>query len=259
MFSKFIPVVVFTSCIALIGCASQTSNPADTAGTPDTRGGTAVNWIHSRTLTLDTTVSGANVAEDVERYPLAVLLDRNRFDFSQAQANGADVRFFDSGGKALPHAIELWDNEFGSAAVWVLLDEVKANSNGQSIVMRWGNASAPDISDSKSVFRMEDGFVGVWHLDADGNTGPDGYKDSSNHEAHGTGVGMIPGSRVDARIGKGAHLHKPRGQDTARGVRVSGEKAARFNPGPPITVSIWALGDSYAIRSYETKIAKGDT
>jgi len=31
------------------------------------------------------------------------------------------------------------------------------------------------------------------------------------------------------------------------------------NPGPPITVSIWALGYSYPIRSYETIIAKGDT
>ena len=84
-------------------------------------------------------------------------------------------------------------------------------------------------------------------------------KDASDHEAHGTGVGMIPGSRVDARIGKGVHLDNPKGQETARWIRVSGEKAAQFNPGPPITVSIWALGYSYPIRSYETMIAKGDT
>ena len=70
---------------------------------------------------------------------------------------------------------------------------------------------------------------------------------------------MMPGSRVDARIGKGTHLDNPAGQDTARWIRVSGEKARQFNPGPPITVSIWALGYSYPIRSYETMIAKGDT
>jgi hypothetical protein len=201
------------------------------------------------------------VAEDVEKYPLAVLLDRSRFDFSQAQANGADIRFFDSAGKALPHAIELWDKESGSAALWVLLDRVKGNSKDQSIVMKWGHPNAPDISDSKAVFKKENGFVGVWHLDEEGNTNTHGFKDASNHEAHGTGLAMIPGSRVDARIGKGAHLNNPRGQDTARWIRVTGEKAAQFNPrtNTPITVSIWARPHSYPIRSYETMISKGDT
>ena len=58
------------------------------------------------------------------------------------------------------------------------------------------------------------------------------------------------------------HRHATRRRDspdTARWIRVSGEKAQQFNPGPPITVSIWALGHSYPIRSYETMIAKGDT
>jgi hypothetical protein len=127
--------------------------------------------------------------------------------------------------------------------------------------MKWGHSSAPDISDSTAVFRKENGFVGVWHLDEDGNTNAHGFKDSSDHGVHGTGVGMIPGSRVDARIGKGVHLENPRGQDTARWIRVSGEKTAQFNPGTnvPITVSIWARGHSYPIRSYETMISKGDT
>src|SRR5688572_32769636 len=103
------------------------------------------------------------------------------------------------------------------------------NNKEQSIVVLWGNANAPGISDSKAVFKRADGFVGVWHLGEDGNTEADGYKDSSGHEAHGTGVGMIPGSRVDAVIGKGTHLNNPAGQDTARWIRVTGEKAKQFN------------------------------
>jgi hypothetical protein len=216
-------------------------------------------WRYSRTITLDTTPAGANVADDVENYPLAVMLDKSRFDFGQARADGADIRFFDAAGKALPHAIELWDKESGSAAIWVLLDKVKGKSRDQSIVMKWGHASAPDVSDSKAVFKKANGFVGAWHLGEEGSVTADGYKDSSDHEAHGTGVGMIAGSRVNARIGKGAHLDNPLGQDTARWIRVPGEKAKEFNPHKPITVSIWALGYSYPIRSYETIIAKGDT
>jgi hypothetical protein len=251
--------IVLTSCFALCGCALQSSRPAAAGGGSGSAGTSSDAWRYARTITLDTTAAGANVPDAVENYPLAVLLDKSRFDFSQARADGADIRFFDAGGKALPHAIELWDSKLGSAAIWVLLDVVKGNSRDQSIVMRWGHSGAPDISDSKAVFKRAHGFVGAWHLYEDGNTGPDGYKDSSEHEAHGTGVGLMPGSRVDARIGKGTHLDNPAGQDTARWVRVSGEKARQFNPGPPITVSIWARGHSYPIRSYETMISKGDT
>jgi hypothetical protein len=190
---------------------------------------------------------------------VAVLLDQSRFDFGRARADGADLRFFDAAGKALPHAIESWDAASGAAAIWVLVDRVKGGSRDQSIVMHWGHPTAPDIGDSKAVFRRTHGFAGVWHLGEEGGVTPDGYKDASEHGAHGTGVGLAPGSRVSARIGHGAHLDNPKGQDAARWIRVPGEKAREFNPGPPITVSIWALGHSYPIRSYETIIAKGDT
>jgi hypothetical protein len=222
-------------------------------------GGTPGAWAHSRVITIDTTPAGANVTEDVMKYPVAVILDGTKIDFAQAQPNGADIRFFDPQGKQLPHHIEMWDRASAKAAVWVLLDVVKANSAAQSMTMRWGNPTAPNASDSKAVFKREDGFVGVWHLDEDGNTTADGYKDASSHEAHGTGVGMIPGSRVDARVGKGQHLDNPMGQNTARWIRVDGEKATQFNPGPPITASIWMNGYSYPIYSYETMFSKGDT
>jgi hypothetical protein len=239
----------------MAGCAQSSR----TALVPGAAGTSADIWRYAQTITIDTTITGANVPDDVEHYPLAVMLEKNRFDFSQARADGTDIRFFDAAGKALPHAIELWDREAGSAAIWVLLDVIKGNSRDQSIVMRWGHPRAPDISDSKAVFKRMHGFVGAWHLDEDGNTAPGGYKDSSDHDAHGTGVGMTPGSRVNARVGKGTHLNNPVGQDVAEWIRVTGEKATQFNPGPPITVSIWALGHSYPIRSYETMIAKGDT
>ena len=199
----------------------------------------AGRWTYSKNIVLDTTAAGANVAQDVQKYPLAVQLDSTRIDFAQAQPNGADIRFFDAAGKQLPHAIELWDREAGKAAIWVLLDVVKANTADQAIVMKWGNPTAPDASDSKAVFKRADGFVGVWHLDEDGNTTAGGYKDSSEHEAHGTGVGMIAGSRVDGRIGKASHLDNPTGQNAQQqaleGLDVGFE-----------LVSIFALGQDHA-------------
>lgn len=250
---------VLGSCVALSGWAAHSTGLVSAAGAVGGRGSSAAGWRHARALTLDTTPAGANVTEDVANYPLAVLLDASRFDFGQARADGADIRFVDARGRVLPHAIEHWDATARTAAIWVRLDVVRGKTADQSIEMRWGQPGAPDVSDSKAVFRRADGFVGAWHLGEDGNTDVDGYKDSSEHGAHGTGVGMLPGSRVDGRIGKATHLDNPAGQDTARWIRVSGEKARQFNPDGPITVSIWALGHSYPIRSYETIIAKSDT
>ena len=63
-----ITFAVFTSCITLLGCASWSSIAA-------TGDASANEWTYSRTITLDTTASGANVTEDVAKYPLAVLLN----------------------------------------------------------------------------------------------------------------------------------------------------------------------------------------
>jgi Domain of unknown function (DUF2341) len=145
--------VVFTSCFALCGCALQSSRPAAAPEEGGAKGASPDGWRYGQAITLDTTVAGANVPEDVENYPLAVLLDKSRFDFSQARADGADIRFFDAGGKALPHAIELWDRNSGAAAIWVLLDVVKGNSTEQSIVMRWAIRAPPTSAIRKGCSR----------------------------------------------------------------------------------------------------------
>jgi hypothetical protein len=222
-------------------------------------GGSVAPGPNSMVITLDTSAAGANVPQDVDNYPLAIELDATNFDFTKAAAMGEDVTFEKMDGTVLKHSIEHWDAAGGTAALWVKVDKVVGNMAGQQIIMRFGNPGAVSTADSKAVFSKADGFYGVWHLDEDGNTTEGGYADASEHEAHGTGVGMIAGSRVDGRIGKGADLDNPDGQDTARWIRVDGDKATAFNPGPPITASAWALAHSYPIYSYETILAKGDT
>jgi hypothetical protein len=232
---------------------------AGTGGDAGGGGGAPAAGGYQKFIALDTTPSGANITSDVDKYPLAVQLDATNFDFAQAQPMGTDVHFEKMDGTALPHSIEHWDAAGKTAALWVKLDKVVGNMAGQAIRMVWGVPGAPATADSKAVFSTADGFYGVWHLAEDGSTTAGGYKDASGHEAHGTGVNMIAGSRVAARIGKGIDLDNPSGQNTARWVRVDGAKTTAFNPGPPITVSVWALAHSYPINSYETIMSKGDT
>jgi len=242
-----------------LGGAAGAAGAGAGGGGNGAAGGGVSPGAHSMVITLDTSAAGANVSEDVDNYPLAVQLDATNFDFTQAGAMGEDVTFETAEGAPLPHSVEHWDPVGGTAALWVKIPKVVGNMAGQQIRMRWGNPGAVSMADSKAVFSKADGFYGVWHLDEDGNTDPGGFKDASEHEAHATGVGMIAGSRVDARVGKGVHLDNPSGQNTARWIRVEGEKTSAYNPGPAITVSVWALAYSYPISSYETIMCKGDT
>ena len=135
------------ACALSLACAARAPVGPGTAAAPAPGG----HWPYFRMITLDTTPAGADVTEDVTRYPLAVILDRNGIDFGQARPDGHDVRFFDAAGKPLPHAIKTWDAEARKAAVWVLVDRIKASSADQTIVMRWGNPDAPDISNTPAL------------------------------------------------------------------------------------------------------------
>jgi hypothetical protein len=195
-----------------------------------------------------------------------VILKADNFDFSQAKADGSDLRFSKTtrGGEVLPYTIELWDKTGQSAVIWVKLDSIKGGSRAQSFVMHWGNAEAPAVGDSAAVFDVKQGFVGVWHLNEEGNTAEGGYRDASGNEAHMTGVNLKPGSRVDGRVGKGVQLN----YDQVQWIKLDDPKKKRtFDITTRGTFSIWAKARSYrnkgnqetrALPGYETMFAKGD-
>jgi hypothetical protein len=222
-------------------------------------------WRYSRVIKLDTSASGANIKGDVKSYPVAVVLGPQNFDFAQAKADGSDLRFTKAGkGPAYPQALESWDQSGRSAVVWVKLDVVKGRSKGQSFVMHWGNPEAADTGDSKAVFDTKEGFVGVYHLNEEGNTSEGGYLDATGNEAHMTGVNLKPGARVEGRVGKGLALDYAQVQ----WVKLDHPKKKRFfDLTTRATVSVWAKARSYqnkgnkeikSLPGYETMFAKGD-
>jgi hypothetical protein len=79
------------------------------------------DWKHSGSLWILTTPEGANLpATTVEKdFPLLVRLHKDFFDFSQAKADGADLRFSTSTGMPLAYQIDEWDPANGTASIWV--------------------------------------------------------------------------------------------------------------------------------------------
>jgi hypothetical protein len=160
--------------------------------------------------------------------------------------------------------VESWDKAGQTAALWVKLDVVKANNRSQSFVMHWGNAEAGDAADASAVFDAKEGFVGVYHLNEEGNVAEGGYKDATANEAHMTGVNLEAGSRVDGRVGKGLLLTYAQTQ----WVKLDHPRKRRlFDLTTRGTFSIWARASGYqnkgnkenkALPGYETMFAKGD-
>ena len=123
-------------------------------------------WPHTGSVYLLTTPEGANLpaAASAEGFPLLVRLHKNFFNFSQAKANGEDIRFSTSTGAPLAYQIEEWDAANGTANVWVLIPQIKGNDR-QEIKIHWGKSDAATESKGSAVFNAENGYVSVLHMD----------------------------------------------------------------------------------------------
>jgi hypothetical protein len=210
-------------------------------------------WAFSTKIVMNTTSGGANVAGDVQNFPVAVALNSTNFDFSQAASDGADIRFTDASGNLLPCQIELWDKAAQKAALWVKTD-VKGNNNTQFIIMHWGKAGAQSASDGKVVFPKAEGWVGVWHLSDKGSTAIDAYKDATENAQHGKGVNITGDAAVEGRIGSAVNLAVSKKQY----VRIEGSNTnPLFQINKTGTYSIWCNPRSHTI-TWQAMFTKGE-
>ncbi len=92
-------------------------------------------WVYERKVKFDTTPGAANVSGNGANFPVLIQLDSSNFNFSQADPNGADIRFADSDGTQLSFEIERWDGANQKAIIWVRVPQVDGNSNQDYIHM----------------------------------------------------------------------------------------------------------------------------
>jgi len=130
--------IVATTCIAVL------SIPQTVSAAPS-------GWKYERPITL-------TPATPVADYQIMIELDNDNFDYSKADPEGDDIRFYDTGDNKLSYWIETWDNT-GTSIIWV-----KVPTSGTStIYMYYGNPSATSESNGDNVFDFFDDFNdGVW-------------------------------------------------------------------------------------------------
>lgn len=97
-----------------------------------------------------------NSGKNLTDYPVSISLNSSNFNFSKAQSDGSDIRFF-SGSKKLNYWIETWDPKNKEAIIWVKVPSLPANETN-AILMKYGNPEAIDASSGKNTFDFFDGF-----------------------------------------------------------------------------------------------------
>jgi hypothetical protein len=175
--------------------ATATVNIAVTLGAE-----TYSTWGNNGRKYINTTVNnGAAVRGLVRNFPVLIRLNSTNFNtgFAQSVGKGADVRFTKANGVVrLPHQVESWDSAGKTAAIWVLVDSIKADERDQYINMYWNKTGVPNASSGTEVFSAANGFMAVYHLN-DSTT----QVDASGQGNAGTASPTAPTAATNALIG----------------------------------------------------------
>ena len=216
--------------------------------------GSYTAWSDSQRIYINTTSSGANVANAVANFPVLIRLNPSNFTrFSRTKALGADIRFATSTGVPLNYQIERWvdgANNADTAEIWVKVPSVTGNNSTQFIRMYYGNPNAADGSNSQMVFDTANGYMGVWHLAEDPTGGTAGaIKDATVNALNATAKGsMTSGNLVGGVIGK---AHNFDGTDDADSIPYM----ATLNTANAVTLSAWVYVKKF--QKYSRIISRG--
>ncbi len=157
------------------------------------------DWSYRKQITVDTSPKGANIAESAGRVPLLIRLHSGNFSFSDAQDNGADIRFVAADDKTpLAFHIESYDAVLGMASVWVDVPEFPAGAT-KDIWLYYANKKATAGADAPGTFDPD--YMLVYHFDdAAGQPVHDKTANANNATT------AAPGIDEGAIIGKGARF-----------------------------------------------------
>ena len=159
-----------------------------------------IDWLgYHAELTVSTAAT-----ETLTNFPMVVRLSEAAiagFQYSQAWADGGDLRFFDENGTMLAYEIESWDAA-GESILWVKVPEYY---NGAKVDLYWGELEGADLAEHPTppATKVWSEYAGVWHFGevADGTPAID-TADSSGNSGNGTvGTGVATNGLFGAAIG----------------------------------------------------------
>jgi biopolymer transport protein ExbB len=118
------------------------------------------DWVSRRQITVDAAATGADIQETLSDVPLLVRLHAGNFGyFTELAENGRDLRFLKDDKMPLHYQVEHIDTLSEIGLIWVRLPQVRGGVGNDDFWMYYGNANAPDGSDSKSLYDTAQSLV----------------------------------------------------------------------------------------------------
>ena len=125
------------------------------------QGNTMKGWSYSMEITI-------NPKTPDDNFQVKIMLNSTNFEYSLANSNGNDLRFYDLNNNSLPYWIEEW-NPKGTSTIWIKVLKVGT----ERIEMYYGNPTAQSQSNGENTFLFFDDFSGAtlnlskWTVDSD--------------------------------------------------------------------------------------------
>jgi len=214
---------------------------------PDTAKPPAKGWKYKAAV--DVNIQSLGLGQIVLRgFPLLIRLDKGNFNFSEAAADGRDLRFA-LPGRLLDHEISRWDTAAEKAEVWVRIDSIRGDTAFTPLQMYWGNPYAAPVSDAAKVFPPSAGHNAVWHLSENGRGNSGEFKDATGRY-HGTGAGGdLPKGprRAEGVVGHGQVFN-------SSGKQNSIDVPRSFDPGETWRFQGWVRSDGTTNGAFFAKI-----
>lgn len=187
------------------------------------------DWSVRKSISIDTSASGATISGPVGRIPLLVRLHDGVFPFAQAMENGDDIRFIAADDKTpLAFHLESYDPLLGLGFAWVDLSDLQPGTK-TDIWLYYGNPKAAKVADTVATYDAD--TVLTYHFD-DGSAPP--IDATAYHNA-----ALSPGKSIDgAIIGAGLRL------DGATPVSLPASPSLAIAAGAPMTLSLWVKMDA---------------
>lgn len=122
------------------------------------------DWESRKKITIDTSVTGADLKETLSEVPVLVRLHTGNFGyFSELAENGKDLRAMKDDKTPLKFQIEKFDAVNEMALVWVKYPNLQAASSSDELHLYYGNDDAPPPEGGAGTFN--DDFAVVYHFD----------------------------------------------------------------------------------------------
>jgi hypothetical protein len=116
------------------------------------------------------------LVENLVDFPVLVELNAGALTWGDVKSSGADLRFVDPEGTALPYQITGWSHG-ARAAIWVKVPQINAYNSTDHIWMYYGNAAATAPANAAATWNSN--FLGVYHLDGDALNATAGMHDGA--------------------------------------------------------------------------------